>query len=174
MLFSKETFRKSLKGLSVRWFFFKRKSNRVEPSTWSFLKDIDLNISRHRRRQFWGRQIPGGLSQIIVWKYWCLRRVQEPIQRTMRIQSNRDLTIRKQRRQWIRRWKIDFASNETFSPSYQVAQWIESTLTCVRLELNIGGRVRVQREIVNKFIALSFQFLSPSIKKNWLFHVVVV
>ena len=33
---------------------------------------------RHRGRQFWSPQIPGGLSQIIVWKHWCLRSVQEP------------------------------------------------------------------------------------------------
>ena len=34
------------------------------------------------------------------------------------------------------------------------------------MELKRGDRVRVQREIVNKFIALSFQFLSPSTKKK--------
>ena len=34
--------------------------------------------------------------------------------------------------------------------------------TCVRLELKRGDRVRVQGEIVNKFIPLSFQFLSCS------------
>ena len=39
---------------------------------------------------------------------------------------NRDLTIRQRRRQWKRRWKIDFASSETFLPLYQVTWKQES------------------------------------------------
>ena len=81
----------------------------------------------------------------------------------MRIQSNRDLTIRKQRRQWKRRWKIDFASFFALITSRPV-NWKHGT--CVKLELKRGDRVRVQRGIVNKFFALSFQFLSPSTKKK--------
>ncbi|CAH3184749.1 unnamed protein product [Porites lobata] len=37
-----------------------------------------LNSAINPLAYFWSPQIPGGLSQIIVWKHWCLRRVQEP------------------------------------------------------------------------------------------------
>ena len=48
-------------------------------------------------------------------------------------ETSRDLTIRKRRRQWKRRWKIDFTSSATFSTLYQVSQLPESRE--VRLEL---------------------------------------
>ena len=58
--------------------------------------------------------------------------------------QNRDLTIRQRRRQWKRRWKIDFASFKTFSPFYQVTQLLERRE--VKLELKRGDRVRAERD----------------------------
>ena len=39
--------------------------------------------------------------------------------------NSRDLTIRRRRRQWKRRWKIDFASFKTTSRLFQVTQSLE-------------------------------------------------
>ena len=72
----------------------------------------------------------------------------------------RDLTIRQRRRQWKRRWKIDFASFETFSPLYQVTQLLESTE--VRLELKRGDRVRVQTERESKVYCLAVPALKST------------
>ena len=54
--------------------------------------------------------------------------------------QNRDLTIRQRRRQWKRRWKIDFESFTTFPHLYKVTQLLERRE--VRLELKRGDRVR--------------------------------
>ena len=76
---------------------------------------------------------------------------------------------RQGRHQWKRRWKIDFASLETFSPLYEATQLLESRK--VKLELKRGNRFWVLREIL-KFIALLFPFSSQL--KIWSFYVVVV
>ena len=55
----------------------------------------------------------------------------------------RDLTIRPRRRQWERRWEIDFAPFQTFSALYQVKQVPKSRETrfkLVFLELTSGDR----------------------------------
>ena len=63
-----------------------KKSNQVELSThreFIFEEQKSYKLAelpliadcvKHRGWQFWSRQIPGGLSQIIVWKHWCLHR----------------------------------------------------------------------------------------------------
>ena len=82
------------------------------------------------------------------------------------------LRTRQRRRQWKRRWKIDFAPFETFLPLNQVTQLFESRE--VRSELKRGGCVRVQRERERervKFIALPFP--SSSQIKIWSFHAAV-
>ena len=76
--------------------------------------------------------------------------------------------MRQRRRQWKRRWEIDFASFKTFSPLYQVTQSLESRE--VKLELKRGDHVRIQREKA-KFIALPFPFSSQL--KIWSFHIAV-
>ena len=79
---------------------------------------------------------------------------------------NRDLTIRQRRRQWKSRWKIDFASFETFCP---YTKSLESRK--VGLELKRGDRVRIQRGRV-KFIASPIPYSRQL--KIWSFHAVVV
>ena len=81
----------------------------------------------------------------------------------------RDLTIRQRRRPWKRRWKIDFASFETFSRLSQSALLLERREFW--LELKRGDRARVQTKMI-EFISLLFPFSSEL--KIWSFHVVVV